>query len=121
MTTATDSNQRVDRGLHHLLAPTPAVDGTDARAMAVASSDGEQCVVLDGDGFPRAIVDFNGHQHSVLVVGVDSTPGEVVHLISTCLSHPVVLPVIVVDAAGSYLGTVGLHRLLSEVATDEWS
>lgn len=118
MTTATGSNRRVDRGLSGLVAATPTVDGTNADVVAAASRDGVQCVVLDGDGRPTGLIDFSGQQHSVLVVDIDSSAAEVVHLISASFSHPVVLPVIVTDASGEYVGTVGLQGLLSQVGKD---
>ena len=75
-------------------------------------------VVVDGTGRPQGLAAPSGALLPALRVGVDSSPADVAHRLSTATSDPG-RPAIVVDRAGRYLGVIPLRRLLATIAGAE--
>ncbi|CAN5911821.1 hypothetical protein BH23ACT2_BH23ACT2_18700 [soil metagenome] len=83
------------------------------------AGDAGWVVVVDADdrplGFHTPATAVTGELVRALDVGVDDTPAEVAHRLSTGFVDPA-LPAVVHDRAGRYLGVISLRRLLGHLA-----
>lgn len=106
--------------LHRLMALAPSVRGgsTTADKPVVAGDDG-WVVVIDGDdrplGLHTAANALTGELVPALDVGLDDSPADIAHRLSTGVGDPS-LPAVVHDHAGRYVGVVTLRRLLGHLA-----
>lgn len=109
-------------GLRRLLAVSPIIDHRSAGVLAGVFDDvaAAHLVAVDGDR-PIGLIDpaslMAGELRRPLFANIDTTPAELAHRIATSASEDALLPTIVIDDGGRYLGTVALQRLLGALAS----
>jgi hypothetical protein len=109
--------------LHSMIEFAPAVHASqldDARAI-LATGDATHVVLVDDDRRPTGMFTLesmlSGVTLQALRSNVNSSPHEVAHRLSTSITGHTLVPVMVSDNEGHYLGTVSIQRLLATVAS----
>jgi EAL domain-containing protein (putative c-di-GMP-specific phosphodiesterase class I) len=106
--------------LRGLLDVTPSMSADALGEHTVFGNDDfDHVVVLDRHDRPSGVVTplalLSGELLPALIANVDSSPADLAHRLATT-GHDLRLPVVVIDGAGRYLGTVRVTRLLAALA-----
>lgn len=108
-------------GLHPLVRPTPSVSvkyPDDARTLLAVGED-PHVVLIDEHRCPVGLYTVESMVTGVSVpalrVNVSTSPHELAHRLSTWSDRDTIVPAMVTDAEGRYLGTVSIQRLLASL------
>jgi hypothetical protein len=113
--------------LHSIIELVPAVGvahSSDARAI-LANGEATHVVLIDGDDRPVGMFTLESMLSGVTIqalrANVNSSPHEVAHRLSTSTTGNTMVPVMVSDNEGHYLGTVAIQRLLATLASLQYT
>jgi EAL domain-containing protein (putative c-di-GMP-specific phosphodiesterase class I) len=113
--------------LHSMIELAPAVSdrSPDEARTILAGGRSTHVVLVDHDHRPTGMFTLESMLSGVTIqalrVNVNSSPHEVAHRLSTSTTGHTMVPVMVSDNEGHYLGTVPIQRLLATLASLEYS
>ena len=118
---AADRRERRSDTLHRLVEPSPWVADGDPIPDSTLDRAGSYVVLVDDltrrpIGVMDAAARFDDVAIDPLVANVHTSPKELAHRLATRQPVDTSTPVVVVDNAGRYLGTVSIARLFVELA-----